>query len=158
MLLYCRRGSCERSISEPGYFSFAIATGCVPVHVVCSDDIAAVVQKYWSAICTLAYCSKVEFCTSPPQGCAILTLSDKCEVHLLLKVWMMGAKAHANLNIGSEKSELYGELQAHAILWIRMPVMWSAFLLCIPDAPHSIVWTLALLSEGFLCPPQQTPK
>jgi hypothetical protein len=28
----------------------------------------------------------VEFCASPPQGCAILTVSDKCEVHLLLKV------------------------------------------------------------------------
>jgi hypothetical protein len=38
-------------------------------------------------MCTLAYCSKVEFSTSSPQGCAILTVSDKCEVHLLLKVW-----------------------------------------------------------------------
>jgi hypothetical protein len=82
----CRRGSCEHGISEYGYFSFAVVVGCVPVYVVCSDDIAAVLQKYCSAMCTLAYCSKVEFCTSPPQGCAILTLSDKCEMHLLLKV------------------------------------------------------------------------
>jgi hypothetical protein len=45
-------------------------------------------------MCTLAYCSKVELCTSPPQGCAILTLSDKCEVHLLLKVWVMASSKH----------------------------------------------------------------
>ncbi|GLV42742.1 Valyl-tRNA synthetase [Carabus blaptoides fortunei] len=41
--------------------------------------------KYTSALCTLAYCSKIEFNVTPPVGCAILTVSDKCEVHLLLK-------------------------------------------------------------------------
>lgn len=75
------------------------------VHVVCSDDIAAVVQKYQSAICTLAYCSKVEFCTSPPQGCAILTLSDKCEVHLLLKGLIDPAKELVKLQKKQDQLE-----------------------------------------------------
>lgn len=39
-------------------------------------------------IATFANCSKVELldlsCT--PSGCAILSVSDKCQVHLLLKV------------------------------------------------------------------------
>lgn len=54
--------------------------------MVCSDVTTSIVRKYQHAISTLAYCSKVEFCTSPPQGCAILTVSDKCDVHLLLQV------------------------------------------------------------------------
>lgn len=33
----------------------------------------------------MAYCSKTETNTSPPKGCTIITVSDKCEVHLLLK-------------------------------------------------------------------------
>jgi len=64
------------------YFTVTI----VSAYVVCSDDTTSIVRKYQNAMCTLAYCSKVEICTSPPQGCAILTVSDKCEVHLLLKV------------------------------------------------------------------------
>jgi valyl-tRNA synthetase len=62
----------------------------VAAYMVCSNDTYAVVCKYQSAVCTLAYCSKVEFCTSPPPGCAILTVSDKCEVHLLLRVCVVG--------------------------------------------------------------------
>lgn len=42
-------------------------------------------QKYIPALCTLAYCSKIELNQTSPTGCAILTISDKCEVHLLLK-------------------------------------------------------------------------
>lgn len=44
------------------------------------------VEKYIRALCTLAYCSKIELnIETVPAGCAILTVSDKCEVHLLLK-------------------------------------------------------------------------
>ncbi|PSN35861.1 Valine--tRNA ligase [Blattella germanica] len=55
-------------------------------YMICSDDdTSTTVQKYQAALATLAYCSKVELCKSAPQGCAILTVSNKCEVHLLLK-------------------------------------------------------------------------
>lgn len=85
------------------YFTITI----VSAYMVCSDDITSIVRKYQHAMCTLAYCSKVELCTSPPQGCAILTVSDKCEVHLLLKV--CAAVASHNINL-----TLCWKYQAHA--------------------------------------------
>lgn len=52
----------------------------------CNDAITeAIVNKYNTSIQTLAYCSKAEVTSSPPEGCTIITVSDKCEVHLLLK-------------------------------------------------------------------------
>lgn len=48
--------------------------------------------KYLSSLCTLAYCSKIELNQTAPNGCAILTVSDKCEVHLLLKGYIDPAK------------------------------------------------------------------
>ncbi|XP_067001148.2 valine--tRNA ligase isoform X2 [Anabrus simplex] len=61
--------------------------------VVCSDElVSSLVEKYTSVTATLAYCSKVEVTSSPPPGCAILTISDKCEVHLLLKGLIEPAK------------------------------------------------------------------
>lgn len=44
-----------------------------------------IVKKYIPALQTLAYCCKIEINTTPPAGCTIITVSDKCEVHLLLK-------------------------------------------------------------------------
>jgi valyl-tRNA synthetase len=46
------------------------------------------VAKFKSEIATFANCSKVELAdtSSMPTGCAILSVSDKCQVHLLLKV------------------------------------------------------------------------
>lgn len=38
-----------------------------------------------AALATLAYCSKIDINTEAPSGCTIITVSDKCEVHLLLK-------------------------------------------------------------------------
>ncbi|KAJ8937758.1 hypothetical protein NQ318_006621 [Aromia moschata] len=56
------------------------------VYVQCSDEVTAeIVINYSSALQTLAYCSKVEVNEPAPQGCTILTVSDKCEVNLLLK-------------------------------------------------------------------------
>ncbi|PNF40962.1 hypothetical protein B7P43_G08857 [Cryptotermes secundus] len=75
------------------------------VYMVCSDEIAVVLRKYCSAMCTLAYCSKVEFSMSPPQGCAILTLSDKCEVHLLLKGLIDPAKELVKLQKKQDQLE-----------------------------------------------------
>lgn len=51
----------------------------------CNDKITeAIVNKFNATIQTLSYCSKAEL-TTPPEGCTIITVSDKCEVHLLLK-------------------------------------------------------------------------
>lgn len=45
-----------------------------------------ILRKYAGHLATIAYCCKVEFVNSPPTtGCAILTISGRCEVHLLLK-------------------------------------------------------------------------
>ncbi|KAJ8922358.1 hypothetical protein NQ315_004301 [Exocentrus adspersus] len=56
------------------------------VYLQCSDEITAeMVINYSSALQTLAYCSKITVNESSPQGCAIITVSDKCEVNLLLK-------------------------------------------------------------------------
>ena len=55
----------------------------------CSDEQSAdVLQKYTDLIKTLGSGSDVIVMTSetPPQGCAIRTVSAKCEVHMMLKV------------------------------------------------------------------------
>ncbi|KAH1003406.1 hypothetical protein HUJ04_003343 [Dendroctonus ponderosae] len=44
-----------------------------------------ILKKYASALQTLAYCSKTAVDGASPEGCTIITVSDKCEVHLLLK-------------------------------------------------------------------------
>lgn len=55
-------------------------------YVSCSDkETANIVTKFTNVIETLAFCSKIFVNVDPPTGCAILTISDKCEVHLLLK-------------------------------------------------------------------------
>ncbi|KAK3912795.1 Valine--tRNA ligase [Frankliniella fusca] len=52
----------------------------------CSDaDLEKSLHQYCEVIGTLSNCSSVTVCSNPPQGCAIFTASDKCEVHLLLK-------------------------------------------------------------------------
>jgi valyl-tRNA synthetase len=47
---------------------------------------SAELGEYGDVIGTLAYASKVELTPSPPKsGCAIVTVSDKCSAHLVLK-------------------------------------------------------------------------
>jgi valyl-tRNA synthetase len=60
----------------------------ISVFVKCSDaKLKSQLVPLTSAIATLAYCSKVDFDQAPPSsGCAILPVSDKCEVHLVLQV------------------------------------------------------------------------
>nr|CAD7424685.1 unnamed protein product [Timema monikensis] len=76
-------------------------------YVVCSDGgVSATVGKFQSALSTLAYCSKVEVNPdSLPSGCAILTVSDKCEVHLLLKGLIEPEKELSKLNKKRETLE-----------------------------------------------------
>ncbi|GLH05799.1 Probable elongation factor 1-beta [Gryllus bimaculatus] len=67
-------------------------------YLVCSDSaVSDLLGKYSDAMATLAFCSKMEVSTSPPPGCAILTVSDKCEVHLLLKGLIEPSKELAKL-------------------------------------------------------------
>lgn len=49
-------------------------------------------MNYSSALQTLAYCSKTEVNEAAPDGCTIITVSDKCEVNLLLKGLIEPAK------------------------------------------------------------------
>lgn len=55
-------------------------------YIVATDDFSKnVLQKFTSDLATLSYCSKIDADTAPPAGCAILTVTGTCEVHLLLK-------------------------------------------------------------------------
>lgn len=55
-------------------------------YIVASDDSSkAVLDKFSFDLATLSYCSKIDIVNPPPTGCAILTLTGTCEIHLLLK-------------------------------------------------------------------------
>lgn len=67
-------------------------------YIVCTDaQPNDILKKYASDLATVSYCSKVEFDTTPPAGCAILTVSGQCEVHLLLKGLIEADKEIAKL-------------------------------------------------------------
>ncbi|XP_055691669.1 valine--tRNA ligase [Lutzomyia longipalpis] len=56
------------------------------IFLVCSDDATlGILRKFADDLCTLAYCARIAFGEAPPPGCAILTITAQCEVHLLLK-------------------------------------------------------------------------
>jgi len=48
-------------------------------------SLVATLTKFNGTIGTLAYCQNVKVTENPPSGCAILTVSDKVSVHLMLK-------------------------------------------------------------------------
>ncbi|KAK9500425.1 hypothetical protein O3M35_001693 [Rhynocoris fuscipes] len=50
-----------------------------------NDDVYRILSCHSVLIQQLSSCSKFNKCDKPPQGCAILTVSDKCEVFLVLK-------------------------------------------------------------------------
>lgn len=57
--------------------------------IVCTDEFSRkTIEKFSNDLATLAYCSTLEVVStvdSIPKGCAILTVTGQCEVHLLLK-------------------------------------------------------------------------
>lgn len=56
------------------------------VFIMCTEsNTEHLVKKYVDFLQTLAYCSTVEVNTSVPDDCKLIPISDKCEVHLLLK-------------------------------------------------------------------------
>lgn len=67
-------------------------------YIVCTDSQPNdILKKYANDLATVSYCSKLEFDTTPPAGCAILTVSGQCEVHLLLKGLIEADKEIAKL-------------------------------------------------------------
>lgn len=47
--------------------------------------VSKVFQAYNQPLGTMSFCSEIQITNSPPPGCAILTLTGHCEIHLLLK-------------------------------------------------------------------------
>ena len=61
------------------------------VYLRCADEASAdVLNHYRDLFQTLANAQGVNILTNqqPPEGCAISTVSAKCEVHMMLKVKM----------------------------------------------------------------------
>ena len=65
-------------------------------------------EPFAGVIGTLAYSSKVEITSQPPAGCAIVTVSDKCSAHLMLKGLIDPAKEVEKLS--KKKSGLESQL------------------------------------------------
>lgn len=54
--------------------------------IVCTDiQSNEILKKYSNDLATTSYCSNLIFDKEPPIGCAIVTISGQCEIHLLLK-------------------------------------------------------------------------
>lgn len=57
-------------------------------YVVCNNDTQSndILKKYVNDLKTISFCSDIEFDQQPPKtGCAILTITGQCEIHLILK-------------------------------------------------------------------------
>jgi len=81
------------------------------VYVVFSEQsLAQTVNKYTDTACTLSSSERIHVVCEekPPQGCAVATVSDKCEVHVLLKGVVDVAKEITKLE--SKKEKLNGQL------------------------------------------------
>ncbi|KAJ7377423.1 hypothetical protein OS493_029323 [Desmophyllum pertusum] len=81
------------------------------VYVVFSEQsLATVISKYTETACTLSSSERIHVVCEekPPQGCAVATVSDKCEVHVLLKGVVDVAKEITKLEGKQEK--LNGQL------------------------------------------------
>uniref|UniRef100_A0A646QHV5 Valine--tRNA ligase n=1 Tax=Hemiscolopendra marginata TaxID=943146 RepID=A0A646QHV5_9MYRI len=76
------------------------------VYLQCSNEnLADTLKSYEEFIKTLAYCSTVKVLTekAPTDGCAIFTVSDKCQIHLMLKGLINPTKEIEKLNSKQEK-------------------------------------------------------
>lgn len=74
--------------------------------IVATDEPSrTVLQKFMSDLATLSYCAKIDLDTTPPTGCAILTVTGTCEVHLLLKGLIDPQKEVAKLQKKKETLE-----------------------------------------------------
>lgn len=54
--------------------------------IISSDErTSSILSDFKFDLQTLAYCSNIDIVKEAPSGCAILTISAQCEVHLMLK-------------------------------------------------------------------------
>ncbi|GAB6021894.1 Valine--tRNA ligase [Chamberlinius hualienensis] len=79
-------------------------------YIKCESNVCSMLTKYKLLLATLSYCSDVILCTdeNPPEGCAIFPVTDKCDVHLLLKGIIDPAKEIVKLEQKQER--LSGQL------------------------------------------------
>ncbi|KAH8372584.1 hypothetical protein KR009_000143 [Drosophila setifemur] len=76
-------------------------------YIKCTDPAPTeILKRYADDLATISYCSKVFFDVNAPSGCAILTVTGQCEVHLLLKGLVEPGKEIAKLQ---KKSEQLGQ-------------------------------------------------
>lgn len=68
-----------------------------------SSEVKSMIGRFNEVLATLSYCSKVDSDATPPQVCAILTVTGQCEVHLPLKGLIDPAKEKEKL---SKKKDL----------------------------------------------------
>lgn len=81
------------------------------VYVVFSEQsLAAAVSKYAETACTLSSSERIHVVCEekPPRGCAVATVSDKCEVHVVLKGLVDVAKEITKLE--GKKDKLNGQV------------------------------------------------
>lgn len=81
------------------------------VYVVFSDQsLASTVSKFTDTACTLSSSESIHVVSEekPPKGCAVATVSDKCEIHVLLKGLVDVAKEITKLD--AKKEKLNGQL------------------------------------------------
>ena len=100
------------SSGEESCSSFTTLYIFTAVYLKCSDqDIATLLRPYTDTVKTLTTSSSVNLLVdeAPPAGCAMATVSDKCEVHLLLKVCfsIYLNSIHKSVNLGVICSAIY---------------------------------------------------
>lgn len=70
--------------------------------VATEDNVKRYLEAFSLQLLTLSFCSKMEFTSQPPPGCAILTIMGQCEAHLLLKGLIEADKEIVKLQMKSE--------------------------------------------------------
>ncbi|XKL60308.1 hypothetical protein PGB90_001324 [Kerria lacca] len=71
--------------------------------ICCTDDnLTSILQTYLLEIKTLAHWEKLKINETPPSGCAVLTVSNKCQIHLSLRGSIDVNKEHQKLKKSEE--------------------------------------------------------
>lgn len=111
--------------------------------VVCSDNlIQNTLEKFSSSLSTLSY-STIHFEETPPSGCAILTISDKCEIHLVLKGLIEPEKEISKL-------EKKMEFLKQSILKLNQAMQDAGYMIKVPEEVRTSNSEKLTQSEGEL--------
>ncbi|KAL4237118.1 Valine--tRNA ligase [Mactra antiquata] len=82
------------------------------LYVLCSDEETANLVRTHSdliQLCSLSSCVEIMTDKTPPKGCAVQTVSAKCETHFMIKDFIDIGKEQTKLN--GKKERLEGQLQ-----------------------------------------------